>query len=53
MKKTYQTPIMKTVKVQLTKMIAASDPQAVMYGKDATGDGLSREGGSFWDDDEE
>ncbi|MBQ8487703.1 MAG: hypothetical protein IJ533_08665 [Prevotella sp.] len=50
MKKTYQTPIMKTVKVQLTKMIAAS---VQMIGKDANSAGLSREGGSFWDDDED
>lgn len=50
MKKTYQTPIMKTVKVQLTKMIAAS---VQMVGKDAESAGLSRDAGSFWDDDEE
>ena len=51
MKKIYQIPEMKVVKVQTARMIAAST--AEMYGKNAEGDGLSRRGGSLWDDDEE
>ena len=51
MKKIYQIPEMKVVKVQTARMIAAS--KAEMYGKNAEGEGLSRRGGSLWDDDDE
>lgn len=48
MKKIYQNPEIKVIKVQTAKMIAAS---AEMYGTDATGPGMSR-GSAFWDDEE-
>lgn len=51
MKKTYQNPTMKIVKVKTTQMIATS-PKAQMYGKDATSEGMSRRGRS-WDDEED
>lgn len=50
MKKIYQNPEVKIVKVQTAKMIAASTE---MYGKDATDAAMSRQGGSLWDDDED
>ena len=53
MKKTYQNPTMKIVKVKTTQMIAASGPGTQMYGKNATGEAMSRDGGSLWDDEEE
>ena len=51
MKKIYQNPETKIVKVQTAKMIAVSSLE--MYGKNATGPAMSRQrGGSNWDDDE-
>ena len=50
MKKIYQNPEIKVIKVQTAKMIAASTE---MYGKDATGSAMSRQGGSLWDEDED
>ena len=47
MKKTYQIPTTLVVKLQPTRMIAVS-----MYGKDATGEAMGRQGGSGWDDDD-
>lgn len=55
MKKTYQNPETKIVKVQTAKMIAASDFNQALGGEGTGGDGgkaLSRRGGSVWDDDE-
>ena len=51
MKKIYQNPEIKIVKVQPTLMQAASPG----YGgtTDAVSGNASRQGGSFWDDDEE
>lgn len=51
MKKTYQYPVIRIVKVQATQMIAASPG----YGETttATSGNLSRQGGDFWDDEEE
>ena len=49
MKKTYQNPELKIFKVQTTQMIAASTD---MYGKNATGEAMSRDGGSLWDDED-
>ena len=57
MKKTYQNPETKIVKVQVAQMIAASNPEGFNGGLGGDGDGgdgsdgLSR-GGSFFDDDE-
>jgi len=49
MKKTYRKPETQTVVIELTKMIALSQ-----YEQNATsGEVLSRDGGNFWDDDEE
>lgn len=51
MKKIYQNPEIKVVKVQATLMQNAS---VQMYGGNATGDAMSRKGGnSLWDDDDE
>ncbi len=47
MKKIYQTPNIKVIKIKLQQMIAQS--QVDMYGTDATGAGMSR--GSSWHDD--
>ena len=51
MKKTYQNPEMKIVKIQVSQMIAASPG----YGgtTDATYGNASRRGGSLWDDDDD
>ncbi|MBR1394758.1 MAG: hypothetical protein IJ559_03765 [Prevotella sp.] len=60
MKKTYQNPETKIVKVQVAQMIAASNPKGFNGGLGGDGEGgsgdegLSRRfGGSLWDDDEE
>lgn len=51
MKKIYQNPETKIVKVQTAQMIALSTQ---MYGKNATGEALSRQGeNAGWSDDEE
>ena len=50
MKKIYQNPEIKVIKVQTAKMIAVS---AEMFGKDAESEALSRRGDFLWDDDEE
>lgn len=50
MKKIYQNPEMKIVKIQTAQMIAVSTK---MYGKNATGDAMSRQGNSLWDDDDD
>ena len=50
MKKIYQIPEMKVVKVQTAQLIAGS---VEMYGKNAESEGLSRRGGSLWDDDDD
>ena len=50
MKKIYQNPETKVIKVQSTQMIAAS---INAYGKNATSDAMSRNSGSLWDDDAE
>ena len=49
MKKIYQIPEIKVVNVQPTLM---QDASINMYGKNATSAGMSREGGSFWDNDD-
>lgn len=49
MKKIYQNPAIRIVKINTAKMIAVS---LTMYGKDATGTGMSRDSG-WWDDEEE
>ena len=51
MKKIYKNPEIKMVKVQTAQMIATSTVE--MYGTNANSAGMSRDGGSFWDDDEE
>ena len=57
MKKTYQNPEMKIVKVQMTQMIATSNPDGFVGTLGSNGgngnDALGRRGGSLWDDDEE
>ena len=52
MKKLYQNPEIKVVKMEVTHLC---EPSAVqMYGKDATSGAMSRDGSSnFWDDDED
>ncbi|MBQ9671264.1 MAG: hypothetical protein IJV34_00240 [Prevotella sp.] len=59
MKKTYQNPEMKIVKVQMAQMIAVSNPEGFNGGLGGDGDGGSgdeglsrRGGGSFWDDED-
>jgi len=53
MKKTYQNPTTKTVKIYTVQMIAASEqlgfgaPVSTAAGTD------SRQGGDFWDDEDE
>lgn len=53
MKKTYQNPTTKTVKIHTVQMIAASEqlgfgaPVSTAAGTD------SRQGGDFWDDEDE
>lgn len=49
MKKTYQNPKLKVVRIQTAKMIAAS---TTLYGKDANSAAMGRQGG-FIDDEEE
>ena len=49
MKKIYQNPAIRIVKIKAAKMFATS---LGMYGKDATKAGMSRDSGS-WDDEEE
>lgn len=52
MKKIYQIPEIKIVKIQLPRIMAGS-PDAQMYGKNAEGAAMSRQrGGSIWDDEE-
>lgn len=59
MKKTYQNPEIKIVKVQMAQMIANSNPQGfagALGSSDDGGDGsaaLGRRGDSLWGDDEE
>ena len=51
MKKIYQNPEIKVINVTVTHLC---DPSTVeMYGTNANSGGMSREGGSFWDDDDE
>lgn len=52
MKKTYQNPTTKIVKIQTVQMIATSNLNVgnAYQSEDVV---LSREGGSLWDDDEE
>ena len=50
MKKIYKNPEIKVLKMQSMLMQSAS---VQMYGTNATGDAMSRDGGSFWDDDED
>ena len=50
MKKIYQNPETKVVMVQTSQIIAASPDQVQMYGKGATGEGMSRRA---WSDDED
>lgn len=56
MKKTYQNPTTKVVKIQTVKMIAASPDGFNKSLNSVGGDGsnaLGRRGGSSWDDEEE
>ena len=60
MKKTYQNPEIKIVKVQIAQLMAGSNPEGFNggLGGDSEGgngdEGLSRRfGGSLWDDDDE
>ena len=50
MKKLYKNPDIKVVRMQSMLMQSAS---VQMYGKDATGSAMSRQGGSLWDEDED
>lgn len=50
MKKIYQIPEIKVVKVQPTLM---NQESMTMYGKNAVSGGMSREGGAFWDSDDD
>ena len=52
MKNIYQKPETTVIKIHTTQMIASS-PAAPMYDQDATGEAMSRQGGSFWGDDED
>ena len=51
MKKKYQNPETKVIKVQTSQIIAASPVE--MYGKNATSEAMSRDGGSSWDDEDD
>ena len=51
MKKIYQNPETKVVKVQTSQIIAASPEQVEMIGKPADGPGMSRR--AWYDDEEE
>ncbi|MBQ8487318.1 MAG: hypothetical protein IJ533_06690 [Prevotella sp.] len=51
MKKTYQNPTAKVVKIQPYLMQSAS--ASILGETTKTSGNLSREGGSFWDEDEE
>ena len=53
MKKTYQNPEMKIVRVQLQQMIAASDSVKLGGSYDGSSAIQSRNAGSFWDEDED
>ena len=52
MKKTYQNPEIKVVKVQMAQMIAAST-DVTLGGSYGGGEIQSRRNGSLWDDDDE
>ena len=51
MKKIYQNPETKIVKIQTANMIAVSNINT--YGEDATGPGMSRRGNNVWDEEDE
>ena len=48
MKKIYMIPTTQIVKIQTTQMIAIS-----LYGTDATEAAMGRDGGDFWDDEDD
>lgn len=50
MKKQYKNPEIKVIKMQVTHLC---EPSIEMYGKNAEGAGMSRDGGGFWDDDDD
>ena len=50
MKKAYQKPATSIANIELTNIIAASPG---MFGQNATGAAMGREGGSAWDDEDE
>lgn len=55
MKKIYQNPEIKIVKVETSKILAGSSEETLNYGGSTTksSGNLSRDGGDFWDDDDE
>ena len=50
MKRIYQNPEIKVIKMQVTHLC---EPSIEMHGKNAEGAGMSRRGGSHWDDDDD
>ncbi len=50
MKKQYKNPEITVIKMQVTHLC---DPSIQMYGKDAEDAGMSRDGGGFWDGDDD
>ena len=53
MKKTYQNPTTKIVKIQIMQMIAASDKMGFGASVDSASGAESRRGGFTWDDDDD
>ena len=53
MKKTYQNPTTKTVKIHTVQMIAASEKLYFGDTVSTAADSDSRQGGDFWDDEDE
>ncbi len=50
MKKQYKNPEIKVIKMQVTHLC---EPSIEMYGKNAEDAGMSRDGGGFWDGDDD
>ena len=50
MKNIYQKPETTVIKIHTAQMMASSPAAPDMYGEKATGEAMSRQGGSLWDD---
>ena len=50
MKKQYKNPEITVIKMQVTHLC---EPSMEMYGRDGNSAGMSRRGGSHWDDDDD